>query len=62
MSGQQLSGPYFAHSYQVTAYKMAAKIPGAKKVVIPNAGHAANIDQPEAFNRAIGDFLDALGR
>jgi pimeloyl-ACP methyl ester carboxylesterase len=31
-------------------------------VVIPHAGHAANIDQPEAFNRAIGDFLDALGR
>ena len=27
MSGAQLSGPYFAHSYQVTAYKMAAKIP-----------------------------------
>jgi pimeloyl-ACP methyl ester carboxylesterase len=41
---------------------MAAKIPGAKKVVIPKAGHAANIDQPEAFNRALGDFLDALGR
>jgi hypothetical protein len=28
LSGSQLSGPYFAHSYQVTAYKMAAKIPG----------------------------------
>jgi hypothetical protein len=28
MSGQQLTGPYFAHPYQVTAYKMAAKIPG----------------------------------
>jgi pimeloyl-ACP methyl ester carboxylesterase len=41
---------------------MAAKIPGAKKVVIPAAGHAANIDQPEAFNHALGDFLDALGR
>jgi pimeloyl-ACP methyl ester carboxylesterase len=41
---------------------MAAKIPGAKKVVIPAAGHAANIDQPAAFNRALGDFLDALGR
>jgi pimeloyl-ACP methyl ester carboxylesterase len=41
---------------------MAAKIPGAKKVVIPDAGHASNIDQPAAFNRAVGDFLDALGR
>ena len=27
LSGQQLTGPYFAHAYQVTAYKMAAKIP-----------------------------------
>ena len=40
---------------------MAAKIPGATKVVIPNAGHAANIDQPEAFNRAIVGFLADLG-
>ena len=36
---------------------MAAKIPGAKKVVIPDAGHAANIDQPEAFNAAVLGFL-----
>ena len=27
MSGNQLSGPSFTHEYQVTAYKMAAKIP-----------------------------------
>ncbi|WP_263384128.1 CYCXC family (seleno)protein [Granulicella arctica] len=27
LSGNQLSGPYFSHPYQVTAYKMAAKIP-----------------------------------
>ncbi|MFI4976211.1 MAG: alpha/beta fold hydrolase [Caulobacterales bacterium] len=39
---------------------MAAKIPGAKKVVIPDAGHAANIDQPAAFNDAILGFLDSL--
>ncbi|MGD0192425.1 MAG: alpha/beta fold hydrolase [Rhizomicrobium sp.] len=36
---------------------MAAKIPGAKKLVIPDAGHAANIDQPELFNDAILSFL-----
>ena len=36
---------------------MAAKIPGAQKAVIPNAGHAANIDQPEAFNAAVLGFL-----
>jgi pimeloyl-ACP methyl ester carboxylesterase len=39
---------------------MAAKIPGAKKAVIPNAGHAANIDQPQAFNAAILGFLADL--
>jgi pimeloyl-ACP methyl ester carboxylesterase len=39
---------------------MAAKIPNARKVVIPDAGHAANIDQPEAFNAAILGFLADL--
>jgi pimeloyl-ACP methyl ester carboxylesterase len=39
---------------------MAAKIPGARKVVIPDAGHAANMDQPEAFNAAVLGFLAEL--
>lgn len=26
MSGSQLTGPYFQHAYQITAYKMAAKV------------------------------------
>lgn len=39
---------------------MAAKIPVAKKVVIANAGHAANIDQPAAFNAAVSSFLADL--
>lgn len=28
LSGDQLTGPYFSHQYQVVAYEMAAKIPG----------------------------------
>ena len=40
---------------------MAAKIPGATLVTIPDAGHAANIDQPEAFNAAVLGFLDEAG-
>jgi pimeloyl-ACP methyl ester carboxylesterase len=40
---------------------MAAKIPGAEKVVIPDAGHAANLHQPAAFNRAVEAFLTRLG-
>jgi pimeloyl-ACP methyl ester carboxylesterase len=41
---------------------MAAKIPGAKKVIIPAAGHAVNIDQPQAFVEAVLPFLDGLPR
>jgi len=40
---------------------MAAKIPGAKKVVIPDAGHSANLDQPQAFNAALMGFLNDAG-
>jgi len=39
---------------------MAAKIPAARKVVILAAGHAVNIDQPQAFNDAVLPFLDGL--
>jgi len=40
---------------------MAAKIPGARLVTIPGAGHAANIDQPDAFNEAVLGFLSDAG-
>jgi pimeloyl-ACP methyl ester carboxylesterase len=39
---------------------MATKIPGAQKVVIQDAGHASNIDQPKAFNEAIVSFVEKL--
>ncbi|MGO8909422.1 MAG: alpha/beta fold hydrolase [Bradyrhizobium sp.] len=39
---------------------MAAKIPGARKVTIPAAGHAVNIDQPQAFIDAVLPFLHDL--
>jgi len=39
---------------------MAAKIPGARKVIIPDAGHAANLHQPALFNQAMGAFLNSL--
>jgi len=32
-------------------------IPGAKYVVIPNAGHVSNIEQPERFNAEVRGFL-----
>ena len=39
---------------------MAAAIPGAKLVVIPNAGHLSNLEQPEAFNATVREFLSGL--
>jgi pimeloyl-ACP methyl ester carboxylesterase len=36
---------------------MAAKIPGAVHAVIPDAGHASNIDQPDLFNQQVLAFL-----
>ena len=39
---------------------MAAKIPGAEKVILERVGHAANIDQPEAFNAAVRAFLERV--
>jgi pimeloyl-ACP methyl ester carboxylesterase len=39
---------------------MANKIPNATKVVIADAGHAANIHQPAAFNEAVAAFLAGL--
>ncbi|HUY88226.1 MAG TPA: alpha/beta fold hydrolase [Pirellulales bacterium] len=36
---------------------MAAAIPGAEFVVIPNAGHMAPLENPAAFNAALEKFL-----
>ena len=39
---------------------MAKKIPGARLEVIAGAGHSSNLDQPEAFNRVLRDFLQSV--
>src|SRR5215472_3516620 len=39
---------------------MSAKIPNATKVVVANAGHASNIDQPQAFNEALTKFIATI--
>jgi pimeloyl-ACP methyl ester carboxylesterase len=44
-------------NFIASADYMERVIPGARKVVIPDAGHAANLDQPEIFNAAVLDFL-----
>ena len=40
---------------------LQGKIAGAKRVVLPDAGHTSNLENPEAFNRAAAEFLDTSG-
>jgi pimeloyl-ACP methyl ester carboxylesterase len=39
---------------------MKKTIPTAALVVLPNAGHAINLEEPDAFNRHIDAFLQAV--
>lgn len=39
------------------AESMVEAIPGSELVVIPDAGHLSNLEQPRAFNRAVREFL-----
>jgi len=39
------------------AQAMAAEVSGAELTVIPDAGHLSNIENPDAFNRSVMDFL-----
>ena len=46
--------------FLAAADAMARRIPGARKVLIEQAGHAANMEQPAEFNRAVLEFLEDL--
>jgi 3-oxoadipate enol-lactonase len=37
--------------------KLHQALPGSQYVELAGAGHISNLDQPDAFNRAVGDFL-----
>ncbi len=42
------------------AQAMADAIPDAHLVVVPDAGHLPNLEQPDIFNDAVVDFLESL--
>jgi pimeloyl-ACP methyl ester carboxylesterase len=48
------------NAYLRAAEVMVAKLPRAEHVVIPDAGHVVNLEQPEAFARAVQGFLARL--
>jgi 3-oxoadipate enol-lactonase len=39
---------------------MHARIKGSKLEVIKDAGHMSNLEQPQAFNRVLLEFLKSL--
>jgi 3-oxoadipate enol-lactonase len=43
------------------AQLIAEHIKGARLEIVPGAGHLPNLEQPEAFNRAVMSFMDSLG-
>jgi pimeloyl-ACP methyl ester carboxylesterase len=43
------------------ARAMAAAIPGARLVELPEAGHLAHLEAPAAFCRSLIEFLDEIG-
>jgi pimeloyl-ACP methyl ester carboxylesterase len=42
------------------ASQWAARIPGARFVAIPRAGHLPNLETPATFNQAIEEFIESL--
>lgn len=55
-----LGGEYDAISPPVEMQAMAEAIPGARWVQIPNAGHMAPCENPDAVNHALAEFLTSL--
>lgn len=43
-----------------TAHALAASFPHARVDIVPAAGHLSNIENPEAFDRLLGAFLDCV--
>lgn len=54
-----LGGEDFAPAHDI-AEALATRIPGARKVIIPDAGHHPNLEHPELFNETVLEFLRAV--
>ena len=50
-------GDYDVPDMLVLAERLAREIPGAKQIIIPGVAHMVSMEQPEAFNRIVLDFL-----
>jgi len=55
-----IAGEHDTNAPATMMERMAARIPGARFVVVPQAGHLANLEQPAAFNAALSEFLRSI--
>jgi 3-oxoadipate enol-lactonase len=55
-----LVGELDAPDFHDMADGIAARVPGARKGVLPGVGHMSNMEDPASFNRELLAFLDAL--
>jgi 2-succinyl-6-hydroxy-2,4-cyclohexadiene-1-carboxylate synthase len=46
--------------YCEIAREMSRLIPGARLEIVPGAGHAVHLEQPEAFRRHVIEFIDGV--
>ena len=53
-----LSGEEDGWSPPARHAEMAARIPGARLVVVPQCGHMSLLEQPEAVTRVLGEWLE----
>jgi pimeloyl-ACP methyl ester carboxylesterase len=57
-----ISGSEDAITPAAEAREWSAKIANSTYVEIPGAGHLANLERPDVFNRAVTDWLASLGQ
>lgn len=46
--------------YATLGREMSRRMPNARLVIVPAAGHAVHLEQPDAFRRAVLEFLRAV--
>jgi len=51
----------FDAKFQAIAGHMADRLPRARQVVVPEAGHTVHLERPGAWVDAVGRFLDGVG-
>ena len=52
-----LNGEFDVQSRRKAGAALARALPGSQRVIVPQAGHLANLDNPKDYNRALREFL-----